>query len=292
MSSGNQIRRRSGRVAQLELPPGQFAKVLAIFRRGDVLSRIAICIFSAVVMWLVTTGWRAPFPYRLSQTPVRDIIASVNFQKLDLVKTAEKKQQARRSIEFVYDHNPQILDGVRETLESELFIILEDKPYEEVDQTIWKKFQTESGDPAGGVALTEEESQQKFETFRQAFREDPALEVFDARLSAIFADVFRNGFLEKLDHGVEQGSQTAITVRLPNDTVHTNVPVDDIRRAKALVSLQHELTEKFADPLVADHLFAWLKSKLPSYTLTKNEAAIFVVGRCERGRSGTGPANV
>ncbi|MEM7312911.1 MAG: hypothetical protein AAF497_07145 [Planctomycetota bacterium] len=87
----NPIRTRQDRVAQLALPPGQIERTVNFLKRADVLSRIAIALVGAALMWLATSSWNPPFPFREGQTPNRSIIARVSFSRDDEIKTLEER---------------------------------------------------------------------------------------------------------------------------------------------------------------------------------------------------------
>jgi membrane-associated HD superfamily phosphohydrolase len=44
-------------------------------RRADVLLRVALCVFAAVLMWSVTRAWAPPIVYRTGDVPPTDIVA-------------------------------------------------------------------------------------------------------------------------------------------------------------------------------------------------------------------------
>lgn len=60
MVTGGQKRRRSERVAALELPPGKWERAWADLRRRDVLLRIGLCVLTAVVLCVVVRPWQTP----------------------------------------------------------------------------------------------------------------------------------------------------------------------------------------------------------------------------------------
>jgi len=136
----NPIRKRSDRVSRLDLPPSHYEQTVAVLRRGDVLARIAICLATATLMWIITKGWEPDVTYRLGQTPQRNIVTRVTFENPDPVNTREERSRARRSAENVYDHNPQGLEDRKEELKSALFSILNAKDFDSVDKTVWAAF--------------------------------------------------------------------------------------------------------------------------------------------------------
>jgi putative nucleotidyltransferase with HDIG domain len=80
MATGGQKRKRSERVAALELPPGIWRRAWADLRRHDVLLRIGLCVLAAVALAIVVRAWLPPFPYRLGDVPSRELAARVPFE--------------------------------------------------------------------------------------------------------------------------------------------------------------------------------------------------------------------
>ncbi len=79
MSSGNQVKTRSDRVASVQLPPGRVARSFEFLRRREVLLRIGLSFAAAVLVWAATGGWAPPFGYRSGYIPPRDIVARASF---------------------------------------------------------------------------------------------------------------------------------------------------------------------------------------------------------------------
>jgi len=80
MSSGNHKRKRSERVASLELPPSGFLRTVGMLRSGMVLGRLGLCLLTAFTLWFITAGWEPPFAYREHDILQREVVARVDFQ--------------------------------------------------------------------------------------------------------------------------------------------------------------------------------------------------------------------
>jgi len=259
MSSGREIRTRSDRVARLELPPGQVAKIVTFFKRSDVLSRIAICFVASSVMWLATTGWKPTFPFRVKQTPARNIVSRVTFDTFDEGLTREAKDKARRETLIVYRHDPEPLNDLQGALTGKVHEIVAAGDRNEVS-VLWREF-TPDSDGA---------SQQQFEAFREELASDPSLEKFKRNIDSAFLDYEKYGLLESLQHGLEEGPQSRITVVY--DSHDYDVEVDQVRLASISVQLREDLVDELGSEALAGHVFAWLKDRLP-VTLTKDSEA-------------------
>src|SRR5882762_5223181 len=117
MSNGSQKRTRSERVAALELPPGLFERMREYLQRGDVLPRLALCIATAATLWAITGSWAPPLGYRTLYTPPRNIVAKVAFRKPDPDGTERAREEAKRTVRYVYEQDTgpleQLCDGLQ-----------------------------------------------------------------------------------------------------------------------------------------------------------------------------------
>ncbi|MEM8679791.1 MAG: HDIG domain-containing metalloprotein [Planctomycetota bacterium] len=260
MPSQNQFKSRSDHVAKLDIGPSRLALAWERVRRPSTLSRLAICGFAALLMWLVTGGWRPPFPWRLYHAPSRDVVARTSFEVLDLNRTKEAQESARENVECVYDHDVEPLANQRAGLKDRIFQVLRVEVISDLDPGLWDEFYLEERTTA-----TTTQRLADFTTFRNAFEADPGLERFEEQLKLAFADFDRFGFLESLQHEVDEGNQTEITVRRLADGKETpRVPIEQVRLAEATGVLHERLLEEIDNPLVAERVFEWLEPNLPT----------------------------
>ncbi len=272
--SGKEIRTRSDRVAQLRLPPGQFAKLLAFFQQGEVISRLALCVVAALVMWTATIGWRPPFPYRVNQVPPRDIISRVTFERKDEAKTQEARQQARRETLVVYRHDPSGLIELRQALKDKVDQLLRAENYTDV-AALWSEFYEP---PKAANETTQTLSAaDAFEAFRQAVNgyakedsDEPPIHVFEIHVERAFRKIEDVGLLQSLQHELGEGLQTRITVMKQNGE-RRPVEVNGIRISAVSAALKADLESELESPVVASYVFNWLAPRLPE-TLKKDEA--------------------
>lgn len=290
MFSGTSTRTRSDLVAQLELPPGRLSKALALLRRSDVLGKLALCCLSIVAMWLMTLGWSVRMSYRTGMIPERDIIARHSFERDDEEQTAEARDRARRSIECVYDHDAQSLIELRERLKDRVLQVKNARSYEELDKKVLAEFlfppsaeepKTLAIDPA----TVDAEKEAIFKQIVAALEADEGLESFEASLDELFRPLTRFGILESIQHELEEGSQTEISVRRVTDNKRENrVRIDEVRRSNVFTSFDERIKSVFsASPAMQKHVGHWIKSHLPNTLsfnkqLTKQEADAVVDG--------------
>ena len=102
MSTGNQVKTRSDRVASVQLPPGRLARLLYYLRRRGVLLRIVMCLAAAVIVWAVMGAWAPPFPYQSGYIPPRDIVSRASFS----VKNEQQQTDT-------YEPHDKLADGGR-----------------------------------------------------------------------------------------------------------------------------------------------------------------------------------
>lgn len=274
MSTGSPKRKRSA----LALPPGKIASFFAIFRRGDVLLRIGLCVLAAVLMWAITGAWAPPFSYRARYTPPRDIVARANFSIIDEGATDAARRKARETIVWYYVNDASQFDRVQQALLDELFEVVGVESYDELDATVWDQFL-----PMGDDALDDEGRRQAFDALRTALAEDQELESLKTAVQLTFLDYRDTGLLESLDHELDQGDKSQILVHALDDEANAKrVDVDNVRLAIVGPQIREKLAEKLRpteipqDSLeeLADRLFAWLERQQQfRKTLTKNGEA-------------------
>ena len=289
-SNGQSTRSRVGRVAQFELGPKRFEQLTKSLQRSGVLGRFTVVLCAAAAMWMINLSWRPPFPYRLSQIPPRDIVTRVSFTQVDVVKTREAKDRARRSIECVYRNDPQPLVELRAALRGRLSRMLNAESAAEFDDVL-QEFEmraevdprpgsaTDAGseftDASANVAAPMESSfsLDNFEGFQAAFAADPRLENLEHELDDAFAEVERFGLLRELQHDVTDGSRSEITIRSATDEKdEPRVALETVRMTEAVPQLKKSLDNTLSTPGLAALIFPWLKPQLPE-TLTLDRDA-------------------
>ncbi len=272
MSEGNQKRTRQQRVASVELPPGLWGIFLRQLRRGSVLLRLALCSLLALFLLVFTKGWDPPFNYRLGQVPKRDIVARVDFQQPDEKATEEAREKARQVAIAVYDQDPKPLTQLRAQLKLDVSKLLATENYADLDLDLWQQFQPPLAE--GTPDPTEEERQEQFQRFRDAFTEDNGFEKFCEQLDAAMTPLEQWGLLKELppehDANVEK-----IFVRVidgENIGPQAGRDVAEVLITSAAAQLQQSLNEKLASVELASRIFAWIQPRLEP-TLSFNSEA-------------------
>ena len=265
MSNGNPTRTRQQRVATVELPPGPWGTLLGQLRRGSVLLRLALCGLVAVFLLIFTQGWYPPFNFRLDEIPARDIVASVDFDQVDLEATKAERDRARRLAMAMYDQDPEPLIQLRAQLSSEISKLLSSEKLEEIDPKLWQEFQPPLA--AGTPDPTAEERQAQFDRFREAFAEENAMEVYGEQLAAVMAPFEQWGLLEELpaEHNDLNFEKIFVRSREPGGEgfgASAGREVAEVRIENAAARLQTSLNEKLTSVEVAQKTFAWLRPRL------------------------------
>ncbi len=270
MPNANPTRTRQQRVATVELPPGTWRKLLSQLQRGSVLLRLVLCLLVAVILLVYTRGWDPPFNYREKDIPSRDIVASVDFEQVDLEATRDARDRARRLAMAMYDQDPQPLIQLRAQLSSEISKLLSAENFEDLDEQLWLEFEPPLAE--GTPDPTAEERQAQFDRFREAFAEEKAMENFGEQLAAAMAPFEQWGLLEELPPEHEELNFEKIFIRT-RDTANgllsaaAGRDVANVRIENAAAHLQTSLNEKIASAEVAQRTFAWLRPRLMT-TLT------------------------
>ncbi|MEI6240970.1 MAG: HDIG domain-containing metalloprotein [Planctomycetia bacterium] len=114
--------------------------------------------------------------------------------------------------------------------------------------------------PVDAVVAAAEETFQKFRA--RLDTKERQLE-FEKALDRAFADVEKIGVLDKIQHGIDEGSQTEIDVHpLGNAAELTRVQVADVLFGEAKVRLKASIEEELGAGPFADRIFAWIEPKM------------------------------
>lgn len=107
------------------------------------------------------------------------------------------------------------------------------------------------------------EAEQAFQRFRGKIDTKERLIEFDKAIDNAFADVENQGVLEKIQHGIDEGSQTEIDVHpLGNTTEATRVQVAHVLLGEAKARLKSRMREELGEGPFADRIFTWIESRL------------------------------
>ena len=292
MSSGNQKKKRSERVASVELPPGTFLRTISYLRHGKVLLRLILCVAAGLAMWLVTRGWSPPFAYRTGQVPARDFVARTQFQQPDpqgLERAREAaRERARSQTLAVYSHEAMPLEELRHALKNRVFQVLGAETFANLEEGIWEEFLPPSDDD--GAQTPPDESEQMFEAFRAALAGDSELVELEKGIERAFVDFETNGLLETLQHDLQQGSVSQILVYplgaqvevqtmenlaqvilVGQSTPLEDVDVSEVRIVQVQQKLREDLTGQLQEQAVADPVYQWFAARLPTTLIWDEE---------------------
>ncbi len=271
MASGIQKRKRSERVAALELPPGSFERAMLYCKRGDVLLRLGLCVLTVLALWCVTLSWSVPLEYQSGYVPPRNIVAKVPFQQLDPEKTREAEMIARNKVAFVYDHDLDKLVQLRAALQNRATELGGAKSLADLSTSVWDEFFPPPG--SGAPTLTDEEKEQRFQLLRGALSTPESLAKLEGAVAEVLAPYERRGLLDKLPQEPNEGNQQEIVV-IPkgNPSQRQTVKVADVLIGDA-DWLKKGLAERLDSPELATRVYTWLQSRLPT-TLKRNETEI------------------
>jgi cyclic-di-AMP phosphodiesterase PgpH len=130
-----------------------------------------------------------------------------------------------------------------------------------------KKPAAESADAASKPATQPDnrvlEAGQAFQRFRARIDTKERLLECEKAIDRSFADVASMGVLEKIQHGIDEGSQTEIDVHpLGNTAEVTRVQVADVLQGEAKVRLRTRLDEELGEGPLASRVFSWLEPRL------------------------------
>ena len=107
------------------------------------------------------------------------------------------------------------------------------------------------------------EAGQAFQRFRARIDTKERLLECEKAIDRSFADLESTGVLEKIQHGIDEGSQTEIDVHpLGNSIEISRAQVADVLLGEAKVRLRTRLDEELGEGPLASRVFAWIEQRL------------------------------
>ena len=280
MAIGGQKRTRSERVAALELPPGQWERAWIGLRRRDVLGRAALALIAAAAVCVIIRAWDPPFVWRSGIMPLRYITARVPFKQEDPAATEAARQSARREARYVFVQDPQPLVRLRAELRTTVADLVKSETLVDSARSLWREFEPAAlkGIPPPDAHLEDAD----FQEFRKAIAGKESLDQLDAAATEALAKFEKFGLLgdprESLDMGKQDaGNQEEIDVYpVGSPSLRETVKLKDVQLGDG-TAIRDILRERLKPQKLADHVFAWLKSRLlhpePLTTLVRDKEA-------------------
>ena len=93
-----------------------------------------------MILFVVMSGWNAPFQYRLRQAPLRNLHANTEFQYPDYRATEEEQNRVSRNFRCYYSNDSQQLEQLRNALTEDLFLVTQKEFTEAKQSGVWAKF--------------------------------------------------------------------------------------------------------------------------------------------------------
>jgi len=294
-------RRRTRRGGSVDAPAGFLAGLLEVLSRGDVLARLGLCLAAAGVLLVMLQGWQEPFAFRTGSVPPRGIVSRVNFERPDVEGTRDAQQRAAARVRVVYSQDKAPIVRLRDGLKNRVAELAAADSLARVSRDAWLEFAPEAAGPlehvppapagvpeppvapeppepgAGKPARSAAESppadpavrkavadaEQSFQRFRARVDTKERLLEFEKSIDAAFADIENKGVLEKIQHALDEGSQTEIDVHpLGNVTELTRVQVAHVLLGEAKARLRARIDDELGGGPFAERIFAWLDPRL------------------------------
>jgi len=257
------------RLRSLDLPSGKLRNWWTSRAQPGLWTRLLVCLLAASVMLLVCRTWQPPFPHRIGEYPVRNLISRADFRVPDATATEAAKLGKRREAIVYYVKNDQPLGQLREQLKDQLFLVLAAESWEKMtadERRAFAELDVEiPGDPAGTSPA------ERFQLFKSVLSTDPNLEQTDAAVKTSMLPAAEDGLLQSLTHTADQGQLRLIRVYPAGRPDEARpVEVTKVRIVKARSDLDFQLKEQFRQrfetesaQVAADMISRWLASRLP-----------------------------
>ncbi len=224
-----------------------------------------------VILWAITGAWNPPFRYRVGDVPPRAVIASVDFSTIDVKETGRLQDEARKEVTVIYENDPTKLNEKLGELKGKVLKILEAKSFDDLDPQVKEEFfnRASPNDPA----MIDDYREDMFQNFRLAMEKDPDAKEFEAGVRRALLDQITNGLLDELAHNQDEGTLLQVRVRPQGSQgLPRLIATEDVRIGEVRPEIEARLKEDLASPQIAEPVFYWLSTRLPT-TLTRTEAA-------------------
>ncbi|MBT4887311.1 MAG: hypothetical protein HON07_08875, partial [Planctomycetaceae bacterium] len=117
------------------------------------------------------------------------------------------------------------------------------------------------------------QAEQAFTAFRNPVSSKEKLLEFNKAIDRAFALLETQGVLEKIQHGIDDGSQTEIDVHpLGNTTEMIRVQVADVLLVEAKIRLKARITDELGSGPLTDRVFMWIDPRLTGSLEVDSEA--------------------
>jgi putative nucleotidyltransferase with HDIG domain len=281
-------RRRVKRGSSVEAPQGFWGRLVERTVRSEVLVRLGLCMIAATILLMLLRGWDEPLPFRIGSVPPRGVVARVPFEQPDPERTRTARERAAAQVRVVYSQDRSPVVRLRDGLKNRVAEIAAAETLATVSREAWTEFAPEAAPalqlipastpvvekPAEAVEEkpTDEElarrnlvaaAEKEFQRFRGRLDSKEKQTDFDKAVDRAFADAEKSGVLEKIQHGIDEGSQTEIDIRPLGEAVETvRVPVSKVLLGEAKLHLKGRVEEELGKGFFADRIAGWIDSRL------------------------------
>ena len=308
-------RRTVRRGLSVEGPHGFWSTLLERAARAEVLLRLALCIAASGILLVALHGWREPLPWHSGSIAARGISARVPFEKPDADRTRAAQERAAAQVRVVYTQDHAALLRLRDGLKNRAAEIGAADRLDADSRDAWLEFSPDAGpvlatlpqrsedggaeiqgpdapegaDRSGGVTgepgpdgersaaadPSVEVELAAFDAFRAELDTKEKQDAFEKAIDRSFADVIAAGVLEKIQHGVDEGSQTEIDVHpIGNATELARVQVADVLLGEAKARIRDRLEEELGSGPFVGRVFGWIEPKLSGSLEIDGEATV------------------
>jgi len=260
-------------------PQGFWARLLARISRVEVLSRVGLCVGAAAVLLVLLRGWTEPFPFRVGSIPERGLVA-VRIRdglknRIAEVAAADTLAAVSRMawLEFAPDAGTalDLLPLPPDPKTAGDPPVAPDPPTAGTEPAPEAKPTSDAAETAKRKLL--DDAERAFQRFRGRVDTKEKLQEVEKAVDRAFADTEAKGVLEKIQHGLDDGSQTEIEVHPLGDPAElSRVQVFDVQSRQAKAALRDRLEAELGTGTFADRLFTWVEPRLPGTLEIDREA--------------------
>ena len=280
-------------------PQGFWSTLFERASRAEVLVRLALCVIASGALLVAFHGWREPQAWRRGAIAPRGIAARVPFERPDAERTRTAQERAAAQVRVVYEHDQPALVRLRDGVKNRAAEVGGSDVLDAESRDAWLEFSPDAvavlatlpprlageaidadadaadgadggkaaaappdapGEPADPAIAAEKEA---FAAFHDHLDTEEEQNDFERAIDGAFAEAIATGILEKVQHGVDEGSQTEIDVHPLGNTGETSrVQVADVLLGEVKEAMRRRLEGELGRGELFARVWGWIEPQL------------------------------
>ncbi|MDA1162711.1 MAG: HDIG domain-containing protein [Planctomycetota bacterium] len=142
----------------------------ASLRNRAVLARLSLCLLAIVILSLVVQAWKKPFAWRQGDRPDYGILATVDFQQVNIRETNRRAEEAVSRVPLHFRREPLPADSLTDQLRADFQVIAESMSLDELSAEFRAAFGLSATDVKDGDLSASMSPEAGYETLFRLIR--------------------------------------------------------------------------------------------------------------------------